>query len=218
MNVREMNQLKTFATFAIVVSAMSACVTDKSENADSTAVSSHADSATLEARKAVVPPGETAPPPPPVVAPSAPVGEWEVTPTGIGAVKTGISIDEAQILLHNDLAIPANLAECAFVKTKSGPKGVALMVEQRNVTRVDVTSGPTATSAGVRVGDTEEKVKSAYPNRITVTPHKYNAGGHYLTYTPANGGGKIVFETDGNEVTKFRSGTTPSVDNVEGCG
>jgi hypothetical protein len=214
----EMNQLKMFAALAIAVSATSACVTDKSANADSMTVSSHADSATLEARKAVVPPGETSPPPPPVVAPSAPVGEWEVTPAGIGAVKTGISIDEAQILLHNDLNIPANLAECAFVKTKSGPKGVALMVEQRNVTRVDVTSGPTATSAGVRIGDTEEEVKSAYPDRITVTPHKYNTGGHYLTYTPANGGGKIVFETDGSKVTRFRSGATPSVDNVEGCG
>lgn len=187
--------MKAFAALGVAVLAMSACVADKSDKADTTAGA------------------ETAPAPAPAPAPQPKVGEWEVTPTGIGSVRTGMSIEEAQVILHNDLVIPANLSECDFVKTKSGPKGVAFMVEQRHISRVDVTSGSTATSAGARIGDTEERIKSLYSG-IAVTPHKYTDG-HYLTYSGS--GGKIVFETDGSKVTKYRAGSGSSVDNVEGC-
>ena len=212
-----MNSMKTFAALAIAVFALSACVVDKTEKTDTTAAVSTVDTAVNPARADVIPPGETTPAPAPAPAPAPPpkIGEWEVTPTGIGSVKTGMSVEEAQVILHNDLVVPANLSECAFLKTKSGPKGVSFMVEQRHISRVDVISGSTATSAGARIGDTETRIKSLYSG-ITVTPHKYNTGGHYLTYS--GDGGKIIFETDGSKVTKYRAGNTPSVDNVEGCG
>ena len=212
-----MNSMKTLAALGIAVFALSACVVDKTEKTDTTAAVSTVDTAANPARTDVIPPGETTPAPAPAPAPAPPpkVGEWEVTPTGIGSVKTGMSVEEAQVILHNDLVVPANLSECAFLKTKSGPKGVSFMVEQRHISRVDVISGSTATSAGARIGDTEDKIKSLYSG-VTVTPHKYNTGGHYLTYS--GDGGKIIFETDGSRVTKYRAGNTPSVDNVEGCG
>lgn len=205
--------MKAFAALGAAVLAMSACVADKSDKADTTAAAVEAEGSTKQARQDVIPPGETAPAPAPAPAPQPKVGEWEVTPTGIGSVRTGMSVEEAQVILHNDLIIPANLSECDFVKTKSGPKGVAFMVEQRHISRVDVTSGSTATSAGARIGDTEERIKSLYPG-IVVTPHKYTDG-HYLTYS--GNGGKIVFETDGSKVTKYRAGSGSSVDYVEGC-
>ena len=208
-----MNAMKTFAALGIAVFTMSACVVDKTDNADTTAVVSSVDTAANPARTDVTPPAETASAPTPAPAAPPKVGEWEVTPTGIGSVKTGMSVEEAQVVLHNDLVVPANLSECAFLKTKSGPKGVLFMVEQRHISRVDVTSGSTATSAGARVGDTEGRIKSLYSG-IAVTPHKYTDG-HYLTYS--GNGGKIVFETDGSKVTRYRSGSSPSVDYVEGC-
>jgi hypothetical protein len=207
--------MKALSALGIAFFAMNACVVDKTDKADSTAGTAQADSVVSQSRKDLIPPGETAPPPAPAPAPGPRLGEWEVTPTGIGSIRTGMSVDEAQVILHNDLVVPANLSECAFLKTKNGPRGVSFMVEQRHISRVDVTSGSTATSAGARIGDTEEKIKSLYRG-VAVTPHKYNAGGHYLTYSGE--GGKIVFETDGSKVTKYRSGNTPSVDNVEGCG
>jgi hypothetical protein len=208
-----MNSMKAIAALGIAVFTMSACVADKNEKADTSAAVSAVDTAANPARTDVIPPGETAPAPAPAPAPSPKVGEWEVTPTGIGSIKTGMSIEEAQVILHNDLIVPANLSECAFVKTKNGPKGVLFMVEQRHISRVDVTAGPTATSAGARVGDTEDRIKSLYSG-IVVSPHKYTDG-HYLTYS--GNGGKIVFETDGSKVTRYRSGSSPSVDYVEGC-
>jgi hypothetical protein len=210
-----MNSMRGFAALGIAVFAMSACVVDKTDKADTTAVVSSVDTSTNPARTDVIPPGETAPAPAPAPAAAPKVGEWEVTPTGIGSVRTGMSVEEAQVILHNDLVVPANLSACAFLKTKTGPKGVSFMVEQRHISRIDVISGSTATSAGARIGDTEDRIKSLYSG-IAVTPHKYNTGGHYLTYS--GDGGKIVFETDGGKVTKYRSGNTPSVENVEGCG
>jgi hypothetical protein len=186
--------MKTLAALGMAVFAMSACVADKTDKADTIAAAPSVDTAEN---------------------PAPAVRAWEVTPTGIGSVKTGMSVDEAQVALHNDLVVPANLAECAFLKTKNGPEGVSFMVEQGHVSRVDVISGPTATSAGARIGDTEDRIKSLYSG-ISVTPHKYNTGGHYLTYS--GDGGKIVFESDGSKVTKYRAGNTPSVENVEGCG
>jgi len=94
------------------------------------------------------------------------------------------------------------------------------MVEQGKISRIDVDSGTAiATAAGARIGDTEERIKSLYPGQVTVQPHKYTDG-HYLVVTPADAADKdfrIVFETDGNKVTRYRSGKIPSVQYVEGC-
>lgn len=210
-----MKSMKILAALGIAAFATSACVVDKTDKADTTAVAASPDTAANPARTDVIPPGGTTPSPAPAPASETPpkVGEWEVTPTGIGSVKTGMSVEEAQVALHHELVVPAKLAECAFLKTKSGPKGVSFMVEQRHISRVDVVSGATATSAGARIGDTEDKIKSLYTG-IAVTPHKYT-NGHYLTYS--GDGGKIVFETDGSKVTRYRSGNTPAVEYVEGC-
>jgi hypothetical protein len=40
-----------------------------------------------------------------------------------------------------------------------------------------------------------------------------------MEVTPKNGGNnRIVFETDGKKVVKYRSGRLPAVEYVEGCG
>jgi hypothetical protein len=87
--------------------------------------------------------------------------------------------------------------------------------------RVEVDSGATiATAAGARIGDGEERVRSLYPGRVAMTPHKYVAGHHYLTVTPAaaDSAYRLVFETDGQRVTRYRAGRRPAVEYVEGCG
>jgi hypothetical protein len=40
-----------------------------------------------------------------------------------------------------------------------------------------------------------------------------------MEFTPKGGGNnRIVFETDGKKVVKYRSGRLPAVEYVEGCG
>lgn len=199
---------------------LAACTSDAPKTAeDSAIVARAAAESTLAAeRSKLIPPGEsaviTAAPPPSV---EKTVGEWEVTPAGIGTLRAGMSLDEAKIIMHDNLVIPAKLEECDFIKTKTGPKGIMLMVEKGEISRVDVTSGTTATMEGAKIGNTEERIKSLYPGQVVVQPHKYTDG-HYLVVTPKNGGdNRIIFETDGKKVTRYRSGKLPSVQYVEGC-
>ena len=128
-----------------------------------------------------------------------------------------MSIEELEIVARNRFTIPAKLEECAFIKPKSGPKGVGLMIEKGTVSRVDITEGTVATTKGARIGDSEERIQSLYPGQVKVMPHKYTDG-HYLVVTPTGAGdNRIVFETDGKKVLRYRSGKEPAVEYVEGC-
>jgi hypothetical protein len=109
---------------------------------------------------------------------------------------------------------------CTYGKASSLPAGVNVMVEGGKVVRVEIRRGSVATSTGARIGDSEERIKTLYPG-VTVTPHKYAPGGHYLTVVPASaadGAYRIIFETDGKRVTSYRAGIKPQVEYVEGCG
>jgi hypothetical protein len=205
----------------ISIAGLAACTSDKPRNAEDSAVAARGriDSILANSRGAVVPPGESpnagAPGGPAATEPDA--GEWEVTPAGVGAIKAGMSLDEVNIITGNGLTIPAKLEDCDYIKPRNGPKGVAIMVEKGEVARVDVMEGSVATTKGARIGDSEDRIKSLYPDQVTITPHKYTEG-HYLIVTPPGGGQfRIVFETDGKRVLRYRSGREPAVQYVEGC-
>jgi hypothetical protein len=160
-------------------------------------------------------------PPDTTAKPATPLPEemsWTVNARGIGNVTTGMTPSEANAVTGNALTLPAKNSECDYIRPKSAPKGVALMFEDGQLSRVDVTSGTVATVEGAKIGDSEARIKSLYPDAV-VTAHKYLPKGHYLTVTPAGAANyRIVFESDGAKVTKYRSGKMPAVEYVEGCG
>jgi hypothetical protein len=145
---------------------------------------------------------------------------WEVTADGIGPIKAGMTIAEANDAANTAL-VASGSGECFYVRTKDGPEGVSFMVENGKITRVDVADNrDVKTFEGAGIGDTESRILTLYPQQVTVQPHKYTTG-HYLIVTPGDVQGartRIVFETDGKLVTRFRSGLEPSVEYVEGCG
>lgn len=214
-----MNLMKRSATLISLV-VVTACSSDAPKTAEDSAVQARAvaESTIAQAKQDLTPKGEspsTAPAPAP--APEKPAGEWEVTAAGIGALRAGMSLDEAKIVMRDNLVIPAKLEECDYVKTKTGPKGILMMVENGEISRIDVTSGTVATVEGAKIGDSEDRIKSLYAGQVQVQPHKYTDG-HYLVVTPKSGGeNRIVFETDGKKVTRYRSGRMPAVQYVEGC-
>ena len=86
--------------------------------------------------------------------------------------------------------------------------------------RIDIENDSIATDKGIRVGDSEEKVKQMYGSGLIVEPHHYTDG-HYLEIRFGNDSATakgIVFETDGKKVTTFRAGFWDPVRWVEGCG
>lgn len=151
---------------------------------------------------------------------SAPTGTWTVSETRIGPVRAGMTLAQANIALGGTLDVRPGLAECDYVRPRTTPRHVAFMVEKGRISRIDIRdSSDIATTTGARIGDTEARIKSLYPGRVTSQPHKYTDG-RYLIVTPANpadSGFRIVFETDGTKVLRYRSGIRPAVEYVEGC-
>jgi hypothetical protein len=215
-----MKWIKRAAALA-AVTAIAGC-SDKPQTAEDSAIAARksVDSAVQASKVSIVPEGETAAPSNPRAPSPAdrPAGEWEVTPQGIGGFRAGMSVDELRVVGAKSLDIPEKIDECAYIRPKNGPKGVALMIEKGKLARVDVTEGSVATAQGAKIGDSEDEIKSLYPGQVTVKPHKYTSG-HYLVVTPpSDANARIVFETDGKKVLKYRSGHEPAVEYVEGCG
>jgi hypothetical protein len=155
----------------------------------------------------------------PSTAPSTQTADMTVTEYGIGPIRAGMSVGQAAQAMGGGFAAPKGGTEgCTYAVLTKAPPGLAVMLQDGQVARVEVRSGTIATAAGARIGDSEARIKSLYAGRVTTTPHKYIAGGHYLTVTPSDPKYRIVFETDGKKVTNFRSGRVPEVEQVERCG
>ncbi|HYW05449.1 MAG TPA: hypothetical protein VE913_00760 [Longimicrobium sp.] len=147
---------------------------------------------------------------------------WTLNENGIGPLRVGMTADEARAALGGDFTVLATTpgmrpdpAACTYATSGRLPAGVRVMVEGEKVARVEVDSGTVASAAGARIGDTEARVRELYP-RVRSGPHKYTAG-HYLTVLAADTTRRLVFETDGQKVLRFRGGSTPRVEYVEGC-
>jgi hypothetical protein len=137
--------------------------------------------------------------------------------SGWGPIRAGTSVGAARTALGGQLAEPAN-RECDHVRPPGGPAGVLLMVVGGQVARVEVSDSAVATTAGARIADTEARINQLYSGRVQTTPHKYTDG-HYLTVrgSGADSVHRLVFETDGQRVTRYRGGRMPEVEWVEGC-
>jgi hypothetical protein len=62
---------------------------------------------------------------------------------------------------------------CTFYYPPANLKGLAFMVNNGRINRIDVTTPKFTTVSGAKVGDSESRIKSLYGERIQVMPHKY---------------------------------------------
>jgi hypothetical protein len=140
---------------------------------------------------------------------------------GIGEVRVGMTVKQAVKAAGVNLVPSYNESnyECRYVQPQSGPKNIGMMVSKDRIVRIDIYKGSSIkTLKGAGIGDSEAKIKSLYPRRIEMSPHKYTKG-HYLTFVPADRADqhRIVFETDGRRVLQYRVGKLPDVEYIEGC-
>jgi hypothetical protein len=146
----------------------------------------------------------------------------KVVMSGIGAIKVGMTVDEASRVANTQIVTDSGGTQgSSYGRFKSGKlKGLSFIVSNGNITRVDVNSRGISTIKGAKVGDSEDKVKSLYTGQITVDKLQYLQYGHTLTVTPKNKADQkylLIFETDGKRITKFRSGFKSDVEATEGC-
>lgn len=159
--------------------------------------------------------GQAAPP-----SAAGPADRWTIRSDGVGAVTFGMSLAEARAALGESLSGAPSDGSCGFVVPPGAPAGVRFMVEQGKVVRVDVDSSGVRTQAGTEVGMSEGDVRGRYATALRVQPHKYHPKGRYLVVqgtAPADSARRLIFETDGERVVRYRAGITPAVEYVEGC-
>jgi hypothetical protein len=141
---------------------------------------------------------------------------------GMGDVRIGMSLWDLLSSLERPVALLGVVEGCTFVmgsEERLGPSlrpGLAFMVVDGRLARIDVSERGIATSAGAQVGDREAAVLSAYAGAAEVLEHAY-VDGHYLTVRSQDGASALVFETDGSNVQSFRIGRLPEALYVEGC-
>lgn len=183
----------------------------------------HADTAHVNARVDTTHPASVTPPASqakPDTAVGASAAAWRASARGVGAVAFGMTIAAAARVAGGTVAHPPG-GSCGFTSLRDVPRGARFMVSYDTVVRVDVDSATVPTDAGARVGMREDSVRHLYANKLRVTPHKYVRGGHYLIFVPgapADTMHQLIFETDGDRVTRYRAGLAPYVSYVEGCG
>jgi hypothetical protein len=172
-------------------------------------------------------PTSTLPGPPPDTPGRLSLGS-RVTATGIGPVQVGMSVPQAEGAggVRLQRTMDEYYPRCWYVVPKGWPKvhdhdllvdRVGFMITGGTIARIDVWAGSIATREGIRIGSTERQVQRAYPGRITVTHDRF--GVRQLRFTPpGHAGYRILFQSDGRQVTRFRAGKVTQVVNYdEGC-
>lgn len=148
----------------------------------------------------------------------APDTGWVVSLTGAGAFTPGMPLAAARSRIPN-LEAPAAPAEgCDYASIAGTDRKLSFLIVDDKLARFDVSTTDVATDLGIRIGDSEAKVKAAYGANVIVQPHKYTNGRYLIVNNPADTMIALVFETDStSNVTRYRLGTKPVVQWVEGC-
>jgi hypothetical protein len=148
---------------------------------------------------------------------------WQVGLRSFGPIRYGMTLRQVGAVLGDSLlSLNSGLSEdCDYLAGSVTPPGTSLMVWDAVIVRVDVDTPGVYTRSGIQVGSTEAEVQQHHPGHIKMEEHPYEGPeGHYLVYepsTPADTSFAIIFETDGQRVTRFRAGLHPAVALIEGC-
>lgn len=146
---------------------------------------------------------------------------WVLTPSGLGPVKIGMSVKQ----VSKAIAAPVKLVDdasddpevCAVVPLP-GQEGISLMFEHAHLTSISIgRASRTKTERGIAVGDTEVRVKAAYPS-LDITAADYDeAPASNLTYWVKKDVSGIRFKTGQDRKVLLMSAGGRSITYTEGC-
>ena len=138
---------------------------------------------------------------------------------GFGPAKFGATQEEVRMAWGKDMSgKPDAPGGCYYLQPVPEGGPVAFMIEGDRFVRVDVHAPAVEAPGGGKIGMGIAEIRKRYPG-VEELPHKYEENAKYLRVKdPAGSPGVLVFETDASgTVTRWRVGTPPQVDYVEGC-
>lgn len=147
----------------------------------------------------------------------------KLSTVGLGPVRVGMTVAEAEAAAGMMLIVEPDEffgPDCYFVEPESGIPGVAFMVYEGRIGRVDVFgSGTVTTLSGARIGMTEQEIVALFPGQIEES-FEYLVDGKALVFVPvdeADRDFRVVFEITNGVVRAMRGGILPAVQLNEGC-
>jgi hypothetical protein len=143
--------------------------------------------------------------------------ESEVTTVGLDTVEFGMTFDEAQQAAGTRLAVVEGTggSDCYRVDPEEGPEGVTFLVSSGTIERVDIDSGAVKTRSGAGVGTSISELTGLYGERLESAPTPQGTTYTFVPADEADADYRLIFETDGSTITKFRAGKLPEV--TDGC-
>jgi len=152
----------------------------------------------------------------------------QIDSAGLGPIRIGMSVSELRALLDIDLTLQIGgvddgVGSCAWITSPElGPismLGQTTGDDDATITAISVyNTGPWATPSGLRIGSTEEEIRSAVAGQFDEQPHAYIAG-NYIFFQPSDPDDPfgIKFETNGHEAFAVHVGYHEWISYVEGC-
>ena len=140
-----------------------------------------------------------------------------ITTAGLGPVRIGQTLDEAQEAAGVTFnAASTGSEKCQYYTPAAGATGASFMVVNGEVVRVDISSGPITTKSGYGIGSTKDEIKAAFGSKI-----QESSTSDSLTFVPVTDGDslmRVIWELDASGVvTSLRVGRTSDVTPKIGC-
>jgi hypothetical protein len=151
---------------------------------------------------------------------AGPETEYRVSFTSYGPAQIGMTVPALEKALGVRVSNSSGESEdeCRYVSPAKGFDGIAFMLINNRVARIDIDSSSIRTLSGAHIGDSKKAILAMYQGRVTVSPHAYDGpDGAYLTILSANKKYGLRFETEKDKVTHFHVGRVQEIQYVEGC-
>lgn len=156
-----------------------------------------------------------------------------LTVDGLGPVRIGMTQRQAERVLGSRLKSPfpserRNICWNA-IRTDRVDPWIYYVILNGRIASIDVTNGalggpivlpPIATDKGIRIGDTDAKVKEAYGTNVNVRVHSQvntEDEGSVITALTSDKGRGFVFVTSERKVVEVRAGLPDAIEMMEGC-
>ena len=142
-----------------------------------------------------------------------------VSTVGIDRIMFGMTLHDAQVAAGSRFTPITPVGHCFLVIPEAVQAGLTFWVVAGTVERVDVDTRTITTRSGAGVGDTEDRIREMFGERIHTTALP-DGSGNLLAYIPrdvADATYRVMFLSNGLQVTRMWAGRLPWAEELGGC-